>query len=210
MSETSIRKKLSGAYKKAGKKLGDLYDVYRPLTLNDALSTANFIKTAPAAFTLSKNFLQPQNEKFKEYTVYCDINSVSVGDIFVRNTIVGSETFVVVWNRGIEDTVAIRATDLIEIHRPSWTTTGGLKTELQRIAKNVPASVIGATSTSDVSVPLVNQPSQALRWEIRIWEVDADIKNTDNIKLSNGALLLVEQVRKTELCLVLTCVEVKK
>lgn len=209
MSELTIRKKLASAYKKAGKILGDTYKVYRPLTLNDALSDANYIGDSSAAFTLSKNFIQPQNEKFKEYIVYSDINAVAVGDIFTRNTGVSSETFVVVWNRGLEDTVAIRATDLIEIHRPTWSNTNGLKTTLVRIAKNVPANVTGISSTSDVSVQQVKQAAQAIRWEIRIWEVDADIKQTDNIKLPNNVLLTVEQVRKTELCLVLTCVENK-
>lgn len=207
MSEMSIRKKLSLAYKIAGKKLGGQFDLFRPLTLNDALSPANFIGKSWAAFTLNKNFIQPENEKFKEYIVYADINSVSVGDIFNRVSPDGVETYVVVWNRGLSDAVAIRATDLIEVHRPEWTTTGGLKTVLQRIAKNVPASVIGLNSTADIAIQTVQQASQAVRWEIRIWELDADIKATDNIKLSNGKMLLVEQVRKTELCLVLTGVE---
>lgn len=206
MSEAVIRKKLANAYNKAGRILGREFDVYRPVALNDSLSVANFIKKMYSSFTLSKNMVSPQPEGFKQYIVYSDINGLEKGDIFSDS----GETFVIVWNRGLEDTIAIRTSDLVEIHRGTWTTTNGLTPTLERIAKNVPATVTKATSTSDVRIGNVANPGQALRYEVRIYSPTAEIKQTDNIIFADGTILHIDETSLTEYCQLFICSEVKK
>lgn len=206
MSEAVIRKKLANAYNKAGRILGREFDVYRPVALNDSLSVSNFIKKMYSSFTLSKNMVSPQPEGFKQYIVYSDINGLEKGDIFSDS----GETFVIVWNRGLEDTIAIRTSDLVEIHRGTWTTTNGLTPTLERIAKNVPATVTKATSTSDVRIGNVANPGQALRYEVRIYSPTAEIKQTDNIIFADGTILHIDETSLTEYCQLFICSEVKK
>ena len=205
MSEESIRRKLAKAYAKAGKVLGRAFDVYRPLTLNDAFSAQNLIQNKkPAAFTLNKDFVSPITEGFSAYTVYTDHLNVNPGDIFFDD----KETFVILWNRAIEDVIAIKATNLIEVHRPTWDTVNGLQAVKARIARNVPASLTGITSGTDNRLSKVDATGQGIRWEVRIWATAEDIKQTDNIVLENGRILRVDSVKITELSQVLTCSEV--
>jgi hypothetical protein len=204
MSEISIRKKLIKAYAKAGKVLGRDFHLFRPFALDDALSAANFLRTQPAALTISKSFTDAQNESFQRYIVYTNHIDVAVGDILHDD----QETFVIIWNRGLEDVIAVKATELVEVHRGTWQTTNGLQPVLTRIAKNVPASVTGVSSTSDQRLTAVQPTSQAKRWEVRIWATQADLLPTDNIKFANGVILRVDGVKVTEQCQVLTCTEV--
>jgi hypothetical protein len=206
MSEDAIRKKLSRAYNHAGKILGREFSVFRPVTLNDSLSPANYIKKMFAAFTINKNFINPQTEGFKQYIVYTDINGVQKGDILSDS----GETFVIVWNRGIEDTVAIRAADVVEIYRGTWSTTNGLQPTRERIAKNVPASITRAQSVSDIRVGTVANTAQAARYEVRIWSETSEIKQTDNIVFPDGTILHIDEMSHTEFCQLLLCSEVKK
>jgi hypothetical protein len=205
MSEQSIRKILSHAYNKAGKILGREFSVYRPVVLNDSLSDANFIYKLSSAFTLNKDFVNPQKESFKEYICYTNSNKVEVGDILSDV----NETFVITWNRGIEDVVAIRATDIVEIHAAGWDTVNGLQQTRVLKAKNVPASVTKASSVTDVSLGNVQNPAQANAWEVRIWSKTAEILQTDNIIFPDGTILHIDSMSTNELCQTLTCSEVK-
>lgn len=205
MSEAVIVKKLANAYNKAGKILGREFSIYRPVVLNDSLSTANYIKKQFCAFTLTTNFTSPQTEGFKTYIAYTKHIDINVGDIFSD----ANETFVVVWNRGIEDPVAIRTSHLVEVHSVGWTTTNGLQQTRTRTAKNVPASVTKASSVSDINLQNVANPSQANRYEVRIWSPTSEIKQTDNIVFADGTILHIDSITTTELTQVLTCSEVK-
>lgn len=204
MSENTLRNKLSKVYAKVGKVLGRQFSVYRPIKLDDSLSSDNFIRKQYAAFTLSSSFTSPQNESFSSYITYTEHLDIIPGDIFYSDT----ETFVIVWNRGIEDVVAIKANDLVEIYRPTWETTGGLTPTRVRIARKIPISLSGISSATAVSLTQVQPTGQAKRWDVRIWAKETDVLQTDNIKLSNGTLLHVDSVQITELCQVLTCTEV--
>lgn len=204
MSESSIAKKIASAYRKAGKILGRNFNVYRSVQLNDSLSDANFIAEQYSAFTLTTNFVSPQTEGFKTYIAYTDYSKIEVGDIFSDD----GETFVIVWSRGIEDPVAIRATDIVEIYSAGWETTNGLQQTRTRIAKNVPASITKASSTSDVVLNNVQNPSQANRYEVRIWSPTNNIKQTDNIILADGTILRIDSLSSSELTQILLCTEV--
>lgn len=204
MSEVAIRKKLIKAYAKAGKVLGRDFHLYRPYALNDALSDSNFLRSQYAAFTLSKSFVDAQAEGFQRYIVFTNHGDVQVGDIFHDD----QETFVVIWNRGLEDVIAVKATQLIEVHRGAWDTTNGLQPVRQRVAKNVPASVVGIASAADTRIGTVQTSGQAKRWEVRIWATEADLQPTDNLKFSNGVILRVDTITVTEQCQVLQCTEV--
>lgn len=205
MSEATIQKKLSKAYKKAGKILGRQFGVYRPVTLNDSLSPANYIFKQDAAFTLSENFTTPQTEGFKNYIVYTEYTNLKEGDILHDD----KETFVITWYRGIEDPIAIRATDLVEIYETGWSTTNGLEQTRTRKAKNVPASVTKLSSSDDVRITNVNDASQANRWEVRIWSATDEIKQSDNIVFNDGTILLINTITTNELVQVFQCTEVK-
>lgn len=204
MSELSIRKKIIKAYAKAGKVLGREFQLFRPFSLNDALSPANYLRTQYASFTLSKDFVTAQNEGYERYIVYTNHADLQKGDILYDD----QETFVIIWNRGLEDVIAIKATQLVEIYRGVWDTTNGLQPVLQRTARNVPASVVGISSTSDTRLNTIQTTGQAKRWEVRIWASQADLKPTDNIKFANGTILRVESITVTEQAQILTCVEV--
>jgi len=205
MSEASIQKKLSKSYKKAGKILGRNFHVFRPVALNDSLSPANFIFDQYAALTLTEKFTTPQSESFKHYIVYTDYLNLRVGDILHDDT----ETFVLVWSRGIEDPLAIRTTDLVEIYSTGWSTTDGLQQTRTRIAKNVPATVTKLSSTDDIRVTNVQNASQANRWEVRIWSATDEIKQTDNIVFADGTILLINSITTNEMVQVFQCTEVK-
>ena len=204
MSEQSIRKILSHAYNKAGKILGREFSVYRPVVLNDSLSDANFIYKLSSAFTLNKDFVNPQRESFKEYICFTNKNMVEVGDILSDS----DETFVITWNRGIEDTVAIRATDIVEIYAAGWDTSAGLQQTRILKAKNVPASVTKQNSVLDSSVPRIANTNQANAWEVRIWSKTAEILQTDNIIFRDGTILHIDSMSTNELCQTFTCSEV--
>jgi hypothetical protein len=201
MSEQSIRKILSHAYNKAGKILGREFSVYRPVVLNDSLSDANFIFKRKAAFTINKNFINPQTEGFKQYIGFTQDLDLLPGDIFNDS----DETFVIVWNRGIEDLVAIRASDIVEIHRGTWATTNGLQPVRERIAKNVPASVTRSQSISDIRIGTVANTAQAARYEVRIYSQTAEIQQTDNVIFPDGTILHIDEINHTEFCQLLTC-----
>lgn len=205
MSETAIRKKLAHAYNKVGKILGREFDVYRPVTLNDSLSTQNFVAKMYAAPTLSEKFTSPQTEGYKAYIVYANMNSLFPGDIL--NDV--DETFVIIWNRGIEDPIAIRATDLVEIHSVGWETTNGLVQTRTLTAKNVPVSVTKASSTTDSRLTNVQNTAQANRWEVRIWSPTNPILQTDNIIFQDGTVLHIDSMQTSDLTQILTCSEVK-
>lgn len=205
MSEQTIRNKLIGAYARAGRLLGRDFDLYRPPALDGALSQENWLRTQPVAFTVSNDFVTAQGEGFVEYKVFTDHSDVLAGDIFNDAT----ETFVIVWNRGLETVLAFKATDIVQVLRTSWATTGGLQAQRQVIASSVPASVVRKESTTDIAITGVQQTSQAKRWEVRIRANPADILQTDNIKFSNGTLLHVDTIKVTEFNLVLTCSEVE-
>ena len=205
MSEASIQNKLSKAYKKAGKILGRNFKVYRPVALNDSLSSANYIFDKYAAFTLTEKFTTPQSESFKHYIVYAEFTDLKAGDILHDD----KETFVMVWGRGIEDPLAIRTTDLVEIYSTGWETTNGLQQTRVRTAKNVPATVTKLSSTDDIRVTNIQNASQANRWEVRIWSATDEIKQTDNIVFADGTILLIDSVTTNEMVQVFQCTEVK-
>jgi hypothetical protein len=204
MSEQSIRKILSHAYNKAGKILGREFSVYRPVVLNDSLSDANFIYKLSSAFTLNKDFVNPQRESFKDYLVYTNSDKVEVGDIMADS----EEVFVITWRRGIEDVVAIRATDIVEIYSTGWDTANGLTQTRILKAKNVPASVTKANSVVDSSLARVANTNQANAWEVRIWSKTAEILQTDNIIFRDGTILHIDSMSTNELCQTFTCSEV--
>jgi hypothetical protein len=200
MSEATIRKKLTRAYAQAGKILGKQFDVYRPVDMSDCLAPQNLLLKQTASFTLSRQYSHDQAETFKMYITYTDSSKCDEGDIFSD----GTDTYVIVWNKGIEDVMAIRCSDLVEIHRPSWSTTDGLQPVRVRIGKNVPASITGMSSVSDISLGTVANTAQADRWEVRIW-ANTPIQQTDNIIRANGSILHVDTIETHQLYQVLTC-----
>lgn len=204
MSEATIKRKLSTANKKAGRILGRVMNVYRPLSLTNALSPANFILSQPAAFSVSESFQQNQGEKFKPYIVYTDDSKTQVGDIFSDD----QETFVIVTDRGLENVIAYKASHLIEVLRVDWTTTDGLQAQRTTVMRNLPASVIGVSSSTDVSVIPANATSPAKRYEIRIWKTNTGIQKSDNIKLPDGSLLLIDTITDSDISQILICSEV--
>jgi len=204
MSELTIKRKLTKAYKKAGRILGREMDVYRPVSLANALSLSNFIVRQSAAFSVSENFQQNQGEKFKPYIVYTDDADLQVGDIYSDT----SETFVIVTARGLENVIAYKASHLIEVQRVSWTTTDGLQAERTTVMRNLPASVIGVSSSSDVTVIQANATSPSKRYEIRIWKTNTGIMKSDNIKMPDGTLLLIETITDSDISQILICSEV--
>lgn len=205
MSESSIKKKLSVAYAKAGRILGREYNLYRPIQLNGSLSTENFLRKQRAAFTIAEAFTTPQTESFKEYLAFTSLTDVEKGDIFDNC----DETYVILGNRGLEYYTAIKATHLVEIWRPQWSTSGGLQSTRVRVAGSVPASVVKNSSVTDVVVQNVQQSSQSKRWDVRIVADDGEIIQTDNIKFANGIILHIDNIKVTEQLTILTCTEVK-
>lgn len=208
MSEQSIRKKIVNANKKAGKILGRVMNVYRPLQLNNALSDANFIFSQPAAFSVSENFQANQGDKFKPYIVYTDNSRIEVGDIFKDD----KEIFVITANRGIENVIGYKATNIIEVERVGYPTNpgaGAFEQTTQVVIRNLPASVVGLNSTSDGAIPVANSVGPQRRFEIRIWSTDNGILKTDNIRLDNGLYLRIDQIVDSIESQILTCTEVK-
>jgi hypothetical protein len=208
MSEQSIRNKIANANKKAGKILGREMKVYRPLQLNNALSDANYIFSQPAAFTVSENFQANQGDKFKPYIVYTDNLRINVGDIFSDD----SETFVITANRAVENVIAYKATNIIEVQRvgyPSNPGAGAFEQTVETVIRNLPASVVGLSSVSDGAVPVANSTGPVRRFEVRIWSTSNGILKTDNIMLDNGIYLRIDQITDSIESQILTCTEVK-
>ena len=209
MSEASIRKKIVLANKKAGRILGRQMDVYRPLQLNNALSPANFVFSQPAAFSVSENFQANQGDKFKPYIVYTDNSRVEVGDIFSDDT----ETFVITSNRGVENVIAYKATNIIEVQRvgyPSNPGAGAFEQTVETVIRNLPASVTGLSSTTENNIPVANASGPVRRFEVRIWSTANGILTTDNIKLDDGTYLRIDSISDSIESQTLICTEVKE
>lgn len=204
MSESSIKRIMTKAYSISAKILGREFNLYRPTDLDDAMSNSNFIRKQYATFTLSKAFTDPQPEGFREFTCFTNHTDLRDGDIFSD----GEETFVIAHSRGLEDVVAIRASQIVSVQRASWTTDGGLAAVRQTIARNIPASVVSNASAGVQRISNVDASAQSLRWTVRILANKTDVKATDNITLQDGTLLRVDQITHTELFLLLSATEV--
>jgi hypothetical protein len=131
-----------------------------------------------------------------------------VGDIFSDD----SETFVITANRAVENVIAYKATNIIEVQRvgyPSNPGAGAFEQTVETVIRNLPASVVGLSSVSDGAVPVANSTGPVRRFEVRIWSTSNGILKTDNIMLDNGIYLRIDQITDSIESQILTCTEVK-
>jgi hypothetical protein len=205
MSQESIRRKLSNAYGHAAQALGTTYSVYRPISLFNALADENFIKQQKASFTLSRKYEHDQKERYSFYITYTKHADINVGDIFVDKDGI---TYVIVWNQGIEDVMAMRAFHKVSLLRATYTTTSGLDTETSVIGKNLPASFAGISSKTTVALPHVANTAQTSRYELRIFTPGFQILQTDNIQMEDGQLLHIDTIETSQFYQTLMCSEV--
>ena len=204
MSQESLRKVLSKAYGGAAKILGTEYTIYRPVSLLNSMDTQNIIGKQKASFTLSRSYEHDQKEHYSFYICYTKHLGIKEGDIFNA----GDVTYVIVWNQGIEDVMAMRAFHLVKILRATYTTTSGLDTLTSVIANNVPASFAGQASKTTVSLPHVANTAQTPRYELRIFTPGMKILQTDNIQLENGQLLHIDTIEQNQFYQTLICSQV--
>lgn len=206
MSESQINKLVNNADKKVAKLLGRMMSVYRPVTFANLFDISNYIGNKYAAFTISKSFEKSESEKFQKYIVYTDRSNVNEGDIFAD----AADTYVIISSRPIEEMLAIRAAELVKVERVTWTNVDGLHPIGTVVARNVPAAVVGARSSSGQRIPNVDQAAQSLQYEIRIFASKTQILPTDNIRLSDDTLYTVTQVSVADQFQTLICTKVSE
>lgn len=197
-----FRRKLANAYGKVARQVGQKYSVYRPVTMQNILDTANKIGDVFCSFTLDEGYGNVQTEAYQQYKAHCDWNKVQEGDVLHD----GVETFVITWNRAADMAMAIKADYLVEIWRPDWSTADGLQPSPVRWARNVPASFTSLGSTSDSTIPRVGQSTQEATWEVRIWTTADQIQSSDVVVRADTLQLTPTNIKNNKQCQILTCV----
>lgn len=196
-----FRRKLAGAYAKVARQVGQKYSIYRPVTIQNILDTANKIGDVFCSFTLDEGYANVQTEGYAQYKAHCDWNKVQEGDVLHD----GFETFVITWNRAADMAMAIKAEYLVEVWRPDWSTSDGLEPTPIRWARNVPASFNSLGSSSESTIPRIGQATQEPTWEVRIWTNADQILSSDVIIRADGLQLTPSNIKNNKHCQILTC-----
>lgn len=185
MSGASINKKLQKAFQKVGNVMGYRFKVYRSVDYLTPIQTKNYFGEHQVGFAVDESFKKPIDASYKQYNLFIDTTKFQTGDIFVNEEL--GKTFVLVNKDPIITPQAIEASSVVTISRPTYSTSGGFKTESTQVVKDIPAAIYetGSGSTGSAVGEVRNQ-SGVHQWTMWIWLPINNIKLNDVVTDSNG------------------------
>ena len=186
--QDNTRDVISNAYKDAALILGKPYTIYRPSNIQNMLDPSNIIGQQNAYFSLNWKLNNESKEPFQQYICFSEMDSIQPGDILND----GNETFIIVWNRALDQIIAYKAEALVEIWRADYSDkTNGLKAKPVLFMTNVPASISSMPSVTDFTIQNVRTAAQAPSWDVRIWTDREQIQASDQIRRTVDNLWLM-------------------
>lgn len=177
MSGASINKKIQKANAKVGSKLGFEFKLYRSVDYLDPIQLKNLLGTQKASWSIDQNFKKPAGENYQQVNLFLDTTNLELGDIFVSEEL--NKKFVLISKDPIVTPQAIEATNSVTISRTSYSTTGGLHTELVEVAKNVPAAIFEVGGQNQTSIEATQNKSSMPKYALWIWLPVNNIKLDD-------------------------------
>ena len=189
MSGASINKKIQKANAKVGSKLGFEFKLYRSVDYLDPIQLKNLLGTSKVSWSIDQSFKKPANENYQQVNLFVDTTNLQLGDIFVNDEL--DKKFVLISKDPIVTPQAIEATNSVTISRTTYSTTGGLHTELLEVAKNVPAAIFEVGGQNMPSPEATQNKSSMPKYALWIW------LPVNNIKLDD--VLVDEQGNKSRI-----------
>lgn len=157
MSGKSIDKKIQGAFKKVGTKLGFDFDQYRPTDMLIPMRDANCIAKHMVGFSQDDSFSKNPDDVLQYFKIYMNYANVQPNDILYSTAV--PATFVVLQVTPLRGPVGVKCTHFIDVFRPYSTPTLDVKISLEEVGRSVPAAVEFSAGASDSGV-MGNVPSR--------------------------------------------------
>jgi hypothetical protein len=199
------REVVSQAFSDAAAILGKQYTIYRAATIQNMLDPSNIVGQQNASFNLNWRNININTEPFQQYIAITDLEAVQPGDMFND----GNETFVLVWNRALDQAIAYKVDFMVEVWRSviqNINDGNGLTQKVTLYAQNVPASFASKPSVVDFNMQNVKVPAQAPTWDVRIWTDAEKIQPSDQIRrVEDGLWLQPISIQNNKHYQVLTC-----
>lgn len=167
MSGKALNKKLNKAFGKIANAVGFDFKVYRSVDMLTPVQTKNFIGTTKLAYSIDDSFKQSTGYGFNLFNLFMDGTDFQPGDIFVCDEI--SRRFTLVCNDQMVKPQGVESSGSITVKRPGFSTVGAFQATMTEVARDIPATILGAGAGQDPVSNVSQSPNQSGVTQWNIW-----------------------------------------